>query len=219
MVRKNELPQSRRAILLIDFINPLDFPEAGKLAAPAVEAARCTRQMVRAARSNGIPVIYANDNFDCWRSDFTTLVTGLRQGSGPSALIARLLRPQRQDLTVLKPMHSAFYGTPLDILLDKIGVRTLVMAGLAADICVQMSAADAFLRGLKVHVPEDCTAAETTQKKTIALAYMRDILECDTRHWRSLRWLEPPSGTPFAPGSAHIPGGPGLHHSSSGELQ
>lgn len=112
----------------------------------------------------------------------------LAQGQGVSASMARLLRPQRGDLTVLKPMHSAFFGTPLDILLDQIGARSLVMAGLATDICIQLTAADAFLRGLKVHAPEDCTAAETDEKKAAALAYMRDILKCDTRPWQRLRW-------------------------------
>lgn len=190
-MHEHDLPQQRRALLLIDFINPLDFPEAALLAPAAVEAARCTGHMARAARSRGIPVIYANDNFGRWRSDFPTLVSQLRRGSGPSASMARQLRPQRDDLALLKPMHSAFYGTPLDILLDKIGVRTLVLAGLATDICVQLSAADAFLRGFRVHVPQDCTAAETAQKKTMALTYMRDILKCDTRQWQSLRWLAP----------------------------
>ncbi|MGQ3000676.1 MAG: cysteine hydrolase family protein [Hydrogenophaga sp.] len=183
-----ELPRSRRALLLIDFINPLDFPEADELAGPALLAARAARQLASAARARGIPVIYANDNFGRWRSDFPTLVKRLAQGQGVSASMARLLRPQRGDLTVLKPMHSAFFGTPLDILLDQIGARSLVMAGLATDICIQLTAADAFLRGLKVHAPEDCTAAETDEKKAAALAYMRDILKCDTRPWQRLRW-------------------------------
>lgn len=184
-----ELPRSRHALLLIDFINPLDFPEADALADTALEAARATRLLARAAREKGVPVIYANDNFGRWRSDFPTMVKRLGQGHGASAELVRLLRPQRGDLTVLKPMHSAFFGTPLDIILDKIGARSVVLAGLAADICIQLTAADAFLRGLKVHTPEDCTAAESTAKKTAALAYMRDILKCDTRPWHSLRWL------------------------------
>jgi len=49
-------------------------------------------------------------------------------------------------------------------------------------MCVQMTAADAFLRGYEgVWVPSDCTAAETTKAKTTALAYMRDVLKCDVR--------------------------------------
>jgi nicotinamidase-related amidase len=187
-VGDNELPSSRRALLLIDFINPLDFPEAERLATPALAAAEKASRLARAARHQGIPVIYANDNFGRWRSDFSTMVSRLSRGGGPSASIVRLLRPRRNDLTVLKPMHSAFFGTPLDIILDKIGVRSLVMAGLATDICIQLTAADAFLRDLKVHAPEDCTAAETPEKKEAALAYMRDILKCDTRPSHRLSW-------------------------------
>lgn len=183
-----DLPKSRQALLLIDFINPLDFPEAPALAPPALDAARQARRLARAARAKGIPVIYANDNFGRWHSDFPTMVKRLGRGQGTSATLVRLLRPQRSDLTVLKPMHSAFFGTPLDIILDQMGARSVVLAGLATDICIQLTSADAFLRGLRVHTPEDCTAAESVEKKAAALAYMRDILKCDTRPWRSLRW-------------------------------
>ncbi|QHE87121.1 cysteine hydrolase family protein [Hydrogenophaga sp. BPS33] len=185
---ESDLPRSRRALLLIDFINPLDFPQAPDLAPSALTAAKAASRLARAARDRNIPVIYANDNFGRWRSDFSTLVVRLSKGHSPSASIARLLRPQRGDLTLLKPMHSAFFGTPLDILLDQIGVRSLIIAGLATDICIQLSAADAFLRRLSVHAPEDCTAAESPQKKEAALAYMRDILKCDTRPWQRSRW-------------------------------
>jgi nicotinamidase-related amidase len=61
-------------------------------------------------------------------------------------------------------MHSAFYGSPLDILLDKMGTRSLIVAGLATNICVQLTAMDGFLRGLKMHVPADCTAAESKSR-------------------------------------------------------
>ncbi|WP_354001628.1 cysteine hydrolase family protein [Caenimonas aquaedulcis] len=174
------LPKSRRVLLLVDFINPLDFPGSELLAAPAVEAAKAAARLARHMRAAGEAVIYANDNFGSWTSDFNSMVTTLAKGGGPSAAIIRLLRPKRGDLTVLKPMHSAFYGSPLDILLQKMGARSLVIAGLATDICVQLTAADGFLRQMKMHVPEDCTAAEGEDKKQAALAYMREILKCDT---------------------------------------
>lgn len=184
----NGLNKSERALLLVDFINPLDFPQAPDLAPHALTAAKNADQLARVARRRGVPVIYANDNFGRWQSDFSSMVKSLQEGQGTCATIARLLRPRQQDLTVLKPMHSAFYGTPLDIILGRMGVRTLVLAGLATDICIQLSVADAFLRGLRVHAPEDCTAAETPEKKEAALTYMRDILKCDTRPWKQLRW-------------------------------
>lgn len=180
-VNDADLPKSRRALLLVDFINPLDFPGAEDLAPSALIAAKAAAKLAMAARENSIPVIYANDNFGLWRSDFAAMVKRLEKGRGESAQIVRLMRPRQGDLTILKPMHSAFFGSPLDIVLEKMGVRSIVLAGLATDICIQLTAADAFLRSLKVHVPPECTAAESEVKKRNALIYMRDILKCDIR--------------------------------------
>lgn len=173
------LPQSRRALLLVDFINPLDFPGAESLGPAALEAAAATRKLRDRLAAEGTPVIYANDNFGSWRSDFNALVRQLRGGAGLPRQIADLLLPRPEDLTVLKPRHSAFFGSPLEILLDLMGVQELVITGLATDICVKMTAMDAFLRDYRIQVPSNCTAAECGQRKEQALVYMRDILRCD----------------------------------------
>lgn len=178
-MKPGDLPKCRRALLLVDFINPLDFPEAECLAPFAVEAARLTARLKKAARAAGVPVIYANDNFGNWTSDFPSLAKKLAAGHGPSAQIAKTLRPLHGDISVLKPRHSAFFGTPLDILLDSIGAREIIITGLATNICVQLTAADAFLRNYKVAVPENCTAAETIAEKSSALEHMKNILRCD----------------------------------------
>lgn len=189
------LPRSRTVLLLVDFMNPLDFPGAQDLAGPALAAARAASSLARAARARAVPVIYANDNFGAWRSDFAAMLRTLERSGGASAQLVRLLRPKRGDLVMLKPMHSAFLGSPLKIVLDRMGARSIVLAGLATDICIQLTAADAFLRGLKVHVPPECTAAESEQKKQAALAYMREILKCDTRPADALTALRgPPRG-------------------------
>lgn len=180
-MESKDLPRCRRVLLLVDFINPMDFPEAAQLAPHAVRAARATARLRRDLRAEGVPVIYANDNFGRWHSDFPTLTRKLAAGHGPSALIARALKPRRADIAVLKPRHSAFYGTPLDILLDVIGAREIVLTGVAADICVQLTAADAFLRGYKVRVPADCVASETEDARDRALEHMKRVLRCDVR--------------------------------------
>jgi nicotinamidase-related amidase len=174
-----KLPRSHRALLLVDFINPLDFPGAEDLTPGALQAAEATLKLRRKLEAEGIPVIYANDNFGSWRSDFNSLVRQLRAGEGPARQLADMLQPAPDDLTVLKPRHSAFFGSPLEILLDLMGVNELVITGLATDICVKMTAMDAFLRDYRIQVPANCTAAESPQRQDEALAYMRDILRCD----------------------------------------
>jgi nicotinamidase-related amidase len=177
--RTKRLPKSQRVLLLVDFINALDFPGAEKLAAPALEAARATADLKRRLRADGVVAIYANDNFGAWQSDFHGLVDRCLALPGEPGEIARLLRPREDDLTVLKPRHSAFYASPLELLLAEMGTHELVLCGLAADMCVQLTAADAFLREYDVWVPSDCTAAETAKAKAAALEYMADVLKCD----------------------------------------
>lgn len=182
------LPRSRRALLLIDFINPLDFPGAEKLAPPALRAARATARLRDRLEAGKTAVVYCNDNYGIWQSDFHSLVSHCLGRDDISGEIARLLSPRSTDLTLLKPRHSAFFGSPLKLLLDEIGARELVLCGLAADMCVQLTAADAFMHGFdSVWVPSDCTAAETPQAKAAALKYMASILKCDVRPSRALK--------------------------------
>ena len=173
-------PRARRVLLVVDFINPLDFDGAGDLAAPAVLAAAATAQLKAALCARGVPVIYVNDNFGRWQSDFQALVAHCRRLKGPAGAMVRHLAPSADDLTVLKPRHSAFYQTPLELLLTQMGTRELVITGLATDLCVKFSAMDAFVRGYRLWVPEDCTAAESPARHRAALDWMALALRCRT---------------------------------------
>jgi nicotinamidase-related amidase len=174
------LPVSERVLLLVDFINPLNFPGGEQLAPAAVDAARATAALKERLAGEGVAVIYANDNYGIWQSDFHSLVSACLGMEGPPSEIARLLYPQAEDLTILKPRHSAFFASPLDLLLSEMRARELIICGLATDMCVQLTAGDAFLREYRVWVPADCNAAESREAKETALAYMAGILRCDT---------------------------------------
>ena len=176
-VRASTLSTSRRVLLLVDFINPLRFEGAGAIASQAVEAARATAAFKRRCRGDGWTTVYVNDNFGEWRSDVSVLIRECRRSGGAAAELARLLAPKGGDLFVLKPRHSGFYQTPLALLLEELGARELVITGLAADYYVQSTAMDAYVRGHRVWVPSDCTAAESVQQKELALQWMREHLK------------------------------------------
>jgi nicotinamidase-related amidase len=179
-MRPAKVPRSPRVLVLIDYINPLNFPGAEKLARPALAAARATLRLRQQLDDEKVAVVYANDNYGSWQSDFQAQVAQCCERDDISGEIARLLAPRPRDITLLKPRHSAFYCSALELLLHEMGAKQLILAGLATDICVQMTAADAFLRGYEgVWVPSDCTAAETTAAKTASLKYMKDVLKCD----------------------------------------
>jgi nicotinamidase-related amidase len=171
----------KRALLLVDFINLFDFPESEKLASRAVPAARCAAALKKRARKAGIPCIYANDNFGQWSSEFSALVRECRARGGASAQIAKLLKPQKGDLSVLKPRHSAFYGTPLEFLLEELDVRSLIVTGLSTDICVFATAQDAHVRKFRIWAPADCAAADTQEHEAEALDLMQRTMKADIR--------------------------------------
>ena len=180
-MRATRLPRSQRVLLLVDFITPLDFPGAENLAAPALAAARAPAAHKERLRSEGVSTVYANDNYGVWQSDFHSLVSSCLGREGEAGEIARVLYPQADDLTILKPRHSAFYASPLELLLAEMDTHELVVCGMATDMGVQMTAADAFLREYRTWVPADCTAADSDAAKAAALAYMGDVLKCDVR--------------------------------------
>jgi nicotinamidase-related amidase len=176
-----QLPRSAAVLLLVDFINPLEFPGSDQLARPALGAARNALRLKQRLARRGLITVYANDNYGRWRSDFRDILALCKGRGGASAEIASLLAPDRNDLVILKPRQSAFFGTPLDMMLTQMHARTLVVCGLAADICVQLTAMDAHLRGYGLWVPQDCTAAELPARKSAALDYMAQTLEADIR--------------------------------------
>ena len=183
-----KVPRSQRVLVIVDFINPLNFPGAEKMSRPALTAARATVRLREQLDREKVTVVYANDNYGAWTSDFQALVAQCCARDDLSGEIARLVAPRPRDITLLKPRHSAFFCTALELLLKEMGARDLIVAGLATDMCVQMTAADAFLRGYEgVWVPADCTAAETPQAKKASLLYMREVLKCDVRPASAVR--------------------------------
>jgi nicotinamidase-related amidase len=167
------------ALLLVDVINAMDFDGGERLAGSALPAARALAELRRKAKALGIPVIYANDNFGKWRSDFREVVEHALEDV-PGRPIAELLKPEKDDYFVLKPKHSAFYATTLDTLLKYLGTRRLVMGGFSGDVCVLFTAGDAYMRDLHVHVPSDCIASVSDEENRRALAYMRRVLDVRT---------------------------------------
>ncbi len=146
------------ALLVIDMIGLLDFPRAARMAPRAVAAARRIQGLRRGFHDRDWPVVFVNDNFARWQSDFHEQVAMAVQAGGAPCEIATLLDPGPRDHFVLKPKHSAFLATPLPVLLAKLGVRRLLLTGMALESCVLATAIDANSREFEVAVVRDGVA-------------------------------------------------------------
>ena len=173
--------KSSVALLLIDVINDLEFPEGEQLLEFALPMARRIAALKSRAKQAGIAVIYINDNFGRWRSDFNTQVNHCLYDKVRGQPLAELLRPDADDYFVLKPKHSGFFATMLDTLLRYLEVKTLILTGIAGNICVHFTANDAYMREFHLVVPEDCVASNSEAENTYALMQMRTVLKADTR--------------------------------------
>jgi nicotinamidase-related amidase len=92
-----------------------------------------------------------------------------------------MVEPDSDDYFVLKPKHSAFYSTTLDILLEHLKTETLILTGIATDICILFTANDAYMRDYKLFIPSDCVASVEKGENEHALKYLKKNLQADTR--------------------------------------
>jgi nicotinamidase-related amidase len=167
------------ALLLIDVINDLEWNGSDEILPFVKPMALRVAKLKRRAKKAGIPVIYANDNFGKWQSDFNRVVQHCLQDGVKGEELVRVLEPDEDDYFVLKPKHSAFFASPLDILLEYLGARTLILTGIAGNICVLFSASDAYIRDYRLFVPADCSISNTKEENESALAEMSRVLKAD----------------------------------------
>jgi len=85
------------ALLLIDVINDLEFPEGEQLFDRALLMARRLVELKRRAKLARIPVVYVNDSFGRWQSNFTSQVEHCLQDGVRGKRIVDLLIPEEDD--------------------------------------------------------------------------------------------------------------------------
>jgi nicotinamidase-related amidase len=173
--------ECRVALLVIDMINAFDFHGAEAMLPRALAAAKSTAVLKRRARKAGVPVVYVNDNFGKWRSDFRSILAHCLREGVRGKPIAELLKPGEDDYFVLKPKHSGFQFTTLDVLLAHLGAQTLILTGVAGNFCVLFTAHDAYMRDFHLVVPGDCIASQTEAEDRQVLAHLAKVTKADTQ--------------------------------------
>ena len=176
----NAPDESQVVLLLIDVINDLSFPKNQKLVRRSVALAKSIAKLKERCKKAGVPTIYVNDNHGRWRSDISMV---LRHCSSPESLgreMTNLLLPADDDYIVLKPKHSPFYATPLQTILDYLGARVAIVAGVTTNACILIAAGDLHVRDFKLFVPEDCVAGLTEREHRRSLNVMKNSFAADT---------------------------------------
>lgn len=161
------------ALLIVDVLTTFDFPDGDAILHNALKMRDALVRLKARARQLAIPVLYVNDNFGDWRSEKEVLIGRCLEGKGKE--FVRPLLPDSEDYFVLKPMHSAFFMTPLEVLLQHLQVETLILTGLTSSSCITVTAHDANMRGFNLYIPSDCSTSRSMAEHVSALALLEGM--------------------------------------------
>ena len=158
------------ALLVID---ELGDPTGGPLEGVLLPAIRNTARLADAARAAGVPVIYTNDAHIPGLDRELELWGEHGIAGTPEAQTSPLLNPQEGDFTIEKRRYSAFFQTGLRLLLDELGVKTLICTGMDTNICVRHTVADAYFNNYGIVVAADATATFLVGNQEEGLEYLK----------------------------------------------
>jgi len=165
------------AILVVDMLNDFVTGALGCDRARAIVPA--TAQLLDAARKSGVPVIFCNDAH-LPGIDRELQIWGDHAIAGtPGAEVIPELNLCEKDYVVPKRRYSGFFQTDLDILLKELGVKTVIVTGLHAHMCVRHTSADAYCLGYDVVAAKECLNSFTEEEFQGGLAYLKTCYGAD----------------------------------------
>lgn len=163
----------RDALVLVDVVQTFEHEDGDKL----LESFRSRHDGFVAAldraRRDGVPVVYANDNFGVWDGDAPRLVRSALEGRGGELVEA--IAPREDETFVVKPRYSAFDHTPLELILRELEIERLLVGGMSTEGCVAQTTIDARELGFKVTVLARACATIDDGVEKVALEYLEQV--------------------------------------------
>jgi nicotinamidase-related amidase len=167
----------KTALIVVDMLNTYEHADAEALIDSVGEVLPNIASLIDRARSEGVEIIYVNDNYGAWNEGRSELVE--RASSGPHGELIEPIVPAQDTAFVVKARHSIFYETPLEYLLRTGGIERLVLVGQVTEQCILYSALDAYIRHFTVVVPPDAVATIHPELHEAALTMMRINMDAD----------------------------------------
>jgi nicotinamidase-related amidase len=163
------------ALLVIDIMNPFDFEHGSTLASHSRNIVEPINSLRHYCTKYQHPTIYINDHYELWKADYKEIYKKCHNEVSDSIMTP--LQPTDKDFFLIKPKHSAFYGTALNTLLHHLSVKNLIITGIAGNICVLFTANDAYMREFNLIVPSDAIASVSDEDNHYALMMMKNVLK------------------------------------------
>ena len=137
-------------------------------------------ELIDRARAVGCPVIFVRAIYDehflapNWRDpDILCNLSVPRCRSGTWGAEFYQVRPRDGEIVVTKHRYSAFIETELDTILRARDVETLILTGVATNVCVESTARDGFMKDYYIVVVDDCTGTSSRSAHEATLENIR----------------------------------------------
>jgi nicotinamidase-related amidase len=170
---------SATALLLVDVINDFDFPQNEFLLTQLPILSTRLANLKNNCKRARIPCLYINDNKGKWRSDFPSILKRCLARDSLGRTFVNKLKPATDDYIIFKPKHSAFYATPLELILSHMRVTTVILAGITTNACVLDTAMELHMRDFTLLVPQDCTCALTPDDHRRSLQIIKNSFDAE----------------------------------------
>lgn len=186
------LDPTTSALVVVDVQNDFCHPDgaAAKMGLDITavqEAVPRIVELIGSARDAGVPRIYLRGEHSHWFNTDAWLRRGTKGHSinAPKVPIVEAgswgadffeVDPQPDELVVTKHRYSGFAYTPLELALQTLQTRNVVLCGTATNVCVEATARDAIMRGYYPVVIADCVAGGHADLHGAALKDMAEFL-------------------------------------------
>jgi len=182
-----KLAPPHTALLIVDMQN--DFCAdggyinrvKGKDVSANTELARRIDALTEAGRAAQVLIIWVRAIYDSHYLPAPMLAKQEEIGFGGEGLCLEgswgadffVVQPRTGEFVIDKHRYSAFSGTELDNVLRDHGIRTLVMTGVATNVCVESTWRDGFMNGYYIVVPADCVGSHNSALHEASLENVR----------------------------------------------
>lgn len=166
------------ALIVADMLNDFVNKGAPLEVSNARDIVHNIKREITKARKVRIPIIYCCDMHKENDPEFRLWPRHAVKGTAGAQIIEQL-KPSKNDYIIGKTSYSSFYKTSLNELLKSLGITHLIITGVVTNICILYTAVDAYMRGYKVRIPEDCIAALTEREHRFAIQQMKGVLKAD----------------------------------------
>lgn len=166
----------KQALLIIDMLNDFILPGAPLEVPGGRDIIPNIQREIKKAHVEGYPVFYLNDSHAPNDAEFKVWPVHAVKGTD-GANVVDGLKPTEKDNVVEKTRYDGFFETDLGDQLIALGITDVIMVGVCTEICINYTGSSAIMRGIKVHVPQDCVSALTNADGDAALRMITQVLQ------------------------------------------